>query len=134
MDLYRILALIAVITFVIYVIFNVIYLIDLRRTSIALRRFINRTDENLSPALAELRLTLQDLRKVTADVSSLTERMRSAAGALVTVEKTVEHLYNYYREGLGQSAQVNIAAIKTGLRVGVANLFKNLKSKKEGSA
>ena len=65
MDLYRILALIAVITLVIYVVFNIVYLIDLRRTSIALRRFINRTDENLTPALVELRLTLQDLRKVT---------------------------------------------------------------------
>jgi hypothetical protein len=134
MDLYRTLAVIAVITFVIYVAFNIIYLIDLRRTSVALRRFINRTDENLIPALDELRLTLHDLRKVTSDVSSLSERMRSAAGALVTVEKTIEHLYSYYREGLGQSAQVNMAAIKAGLRVGVASLFKNFKSKKEGSA
>jgi hypothetical protein len=134
MDLYRILTIIAVITFVVYAAFNIIYLIDLRKTSIALRRFINRTDENLIPALDELRLTLQDLRKVTSDVSSLTERMRSAAGALVTVERTIGHLYSYYREGLGQSAQVNMAAIKAGIRVGVTNLFKNLKSKKEGSA
>jgi hypothetical protein len=134
MDLYRILAVIAVVTFVIYAAFNIIYLIDLRKTSVALRRFINRTDENLIPALDELRSTLQDLRKVTSDVSSLTERMRSAAGAILTVERTIEHLYSYYREGLGQSAHVNMAAIKAGLRVGVANLFRNLRSKKEGSA
>lgn len=134
MDLYRILALIAVATLVVYVAFNIIYLVDLRRTSIALRRFINRTDENLTPALVELRLTLQDLRKVTADVSSLTERMRSAAGALLTVERTVENLYSYYREGLGLSAQTNVSALKAGLRAGVVSLFKNFKSRKEDQA
>ena len=134
MDLYRILALIAVITLVIYVVFNIVYLIDLRRTSIALRRFITRTDENLTPALVELRLTLQDLRKVATDVSAVTERVRSAAGALVTVEKTIENLYSYYREGLGLSTQANVSALKAGLKAGVGNLLRNLKTKKEGSA
>ncbi len=134
MDLYRILALIAVITFVVYAVFNIVYLIDLRRTSIALRRFIVRTDENLTPALVELRLTLQDLRKVTADVSSLTERMRSASGALLTVERTVENIYRYYREGLGQSAQANVSALKAGFRAGVASLIRTLGASKEGSA
>jgi hypothetical protein len=84
--------------------------------------------------LIELRLTLQDLRKVTTDVSSLTERMRSAAGALLTVERTVENLYSYYREELGESAQANVSALKAGLRAGVVSLFRNWRAKKEGSA
>lgn len=132
MTIYETLAVIAVITLVVYAAFNIIYLIDLRRTSLAVRQFIARTEENLHPALAELRLALADMRKVSADISALTDRLRSVTGALVRVEKTVEHLYDFYREGFSQSA--NMAALKAGVTVGVVNLFKNLKAKKEESS
>lgn len=128
MNIYEILATIAVVTLVIYAAFNIIYLIDLRRTSLAIRQFITRTEENLNPALAELRLALADIRKVSADVSALTDRLRSVTGSLIRVERTIEHLYGFYRES------ANIAALKAGVRAGVVNLFKNLKTKKEGTS
>lgn len=132
MTLYEILAVIAVVTLVIYASFNIIYLIDLRRTSLAIRQFIARTEENLNPALAELRLALADIRKVSADISALTDRARSVTGTLIRVEKTIEQLYSFYRQGFSQSA--NMAALKAGVTAGVVNLVKNLKTKKEGSS
>ncbi len=134
MTFYQILATIAVIIFLVYTVFNIVYLVDLRRTSVALRQFILRTEENLNPALAELRLTLQDIRKVTKDLSALSERLRAAAGTIITIEKTIQGLYAYYREGFAETANTNIAALKAGVKAGVANFIKSMKSKKEGSA
>lgn len=123
----QILLIIAVITFIIYVVFNIIYLIDLRKTSVALRHFIIKTEENLNPALNELSRTLEEIRKVTYDVSAVVERLRTAAGAIVTVEKSIRNFYGYYKEGLGRAAQANMASLKAGLKAGVVNLVKNLK-------
>lgn len=130
----EILIAIGVITFIIYTVFNIIYLNDMRKTSFALRQFITKTEANLHPALAELRQTLADIRKVTDDVAAVMERLRTAAGAIITVEKSIQSLYWYYREGLGHAAQANIAGLKAGVKAGVINLLKNLKYKKEGSS
>lgn len=127
----QILLVIAVVTFIVYVVFNIIYLIDLKKTSVALRNFIIRTEENLNPALNELSRTLEDIRKVTYDVSSVVERLRVAVGAIVTVEKGIRGLYEYYREGLAPTAQANIAGLKAGVKAGVVNLFKNLKKQQK---
>ncbi|OGW41571.1 MAG: hypothetical protein A2010_18565 [Nitrospirae bacterium GWD2_57_9] len=134
MIIYEILAVVAVITFVIYAVFNIIYLIDLRKTTRALRDFIAKTDENLNPALVDLKIVLKDVRKVTGDIAALSDRLRTTAGAIVTVEKAVQHVYGYYREGLSQSANANLAAVKAGLRAGVVSLVRNLKTKKEASS
>lgn len=130
----QILLIIAVVTFIIYVVFNIIYLIDLRKTSVALRHFVVKTEENLNPALHELSRTLQEIRKVTYDVSSLVESLRVAIGAIVTVEKGIRSLYGYYKEGLAPAAQANMASLRAGVKAGVINLFKNLKKQKEGSS
>lgn len=132
MTLIEILLTLGIITFIVYAIFNVIYLIDVRKTSSALRQFIIKTEENLNPALAELTRTLEDIKKVTGDISVLVEKLRAAIGVILSVEKGIESLYGYYRHGLGQAAQSNISGLKAGLRAGVLSLLKNLKTKKEG--
>jgi uncharacterized protein YoxC len=129
----QILLTIGLITFIVFAIFNIIYLIDLRKTSVALRRFITKTDENINPALEELRRTLADIRKITGEVSAVAEKLRVAVGAVVTVEKGIQSLYAYYKSGVGQAASANISGIKAGVKAGVINLLKNLRHK-EGSS
>ncbi len=131
MSLNQILATIALVIFIIYAVFNIIYLIDLRKTSLALRQFVAKTEENLNPALIELRLALEDIRKITSDAAVLTQKLRTAAGTIVTVEKSIQTLYGFYRDSFGQSANANISAVKAGVKAGVVNLLKNLKAKKE---
>jgi hypothetical protein len=128
MTLNNILVTIGLIALVIYAIFNILYLIDLRKTSVAMRQFIAKTDENLNPALTELRYTLAEIRKLTGDISITIEKLRTAASAIISVEKIIEHLYGYYREGFSQSAQ----GLRAGFKAGVISLVKNLKRKKDG--
>jgi hypothetical protein len=92
MTLIEILLTLGVITFIVYAIFNVIYLVDVRKTSSALRQFIIKTEENLNPALAELTRTLEDIKKVTGDISMLVERLRAAIGVILSLEKGIERL------------------------------------------
>ncbi len=134
MNINELLLAVGVIIFIIYAVFNIIYLIDLRKTSFAMRQFIAKTETNLDPALSELRRTLGDIRKVTDDVSTLIERLRAAVGTVAAVEKSIRTIYSYYKEGFGQAAQANVAGLKAGVKAGIVNLVKNLKDKKkEGS-
>jgi hypothetical protein len=50
MTINEILVAIGVVAFIIYASFNIIYLIELRRTSFALRQLIKGTEENIHPA------------------------------------------------------------------------------------
>ncbi len=134
MTLNEMLLTIGLIAFIVYAVVNILYLIDLKKTSSAVRQFITNTEQNLNPALIELRATLEDFRKMTGDVSAVTEKARSAVDAVVSFEKGIEQLYGYYRENFSQTAQANIAGLKAGVKAGFTNLIKNLKEKKEGSA
>ncbi len=131
--MYLVLAFIAVATFVVYAVFNVLYLMDLKKTSHAVRRFVVQTENTLIPALAEMRTTLEEVKKVASDVSLVTDKLRTAANAIVTVEKTIQDVYSYYRKGFGETASANVSAVKAGIMTGVLTLVKNLKTKKEES-
>ncbi len=134
MTLNEMLLTVGLISFIVYAVVNILYLIDLKKTSTSVRHFIAKTEQNLHPALFELRATLADFRKVAGDVSAVTEKTRSAVDLIASLEKNIEHLYVSYRENFGQSAQANMAGIKAGVKAGFASLIKNLKDKKEGSA
>lgn len=125
---------IGIVIFIVYAVFNIVYLIDMRKTSIAMRQLIAKTGENLSPALEELTHAVADIRKMTEDASQLLEGFRAAVGAIITVEKGVQNVYHYYRTNFRQSAQSNVSGIKAGVRAGVVNFLSSLKNKKEGSS
>lgn len=130
----EILVTIGVVTLIVYTVFNIIYLNDLRKTSLALRRFIAKTEEELHPALLELRRTLEDIRKVSDDISSVAAGLQKAINTIISVERGIKSLYGYYREGLGQTAQSSVAGLRAGVKAGVISLIKNLKDKKEASS
>ena len=56
------------------------------------------------------------------------------AETVARVEKTVNGLYEYYKEGLGEAARANIAGLKAGVKAGVVTLLKDLNNRKEGSS
>jgi hypothetical protein len=123
---------IGIVVFIIYATFNIVHIIEMRRTSVALRQLIERTEENLHPALAALRGVLEDIGKATYDVAVLTRSLREVAEKVVRVENTVNGLYQYYKEGLGKAARANIAGLKAGVKAGIVTLRRDLNERKEG--
>lgn len=125
---------IGIVVFVIYAGFNISNIIEMRRTSSALRQFIKRTEENLHPALTALRGILEDIGKATYNIAVLTRSLREVAETVARVEKTVNGLYEYYKEGLGEAARANIAGLRAGVKAGVVTLLKDLNNRKEGAS
>lgn len=132
MTMNEILVAIGVVAFIIYASFNIIYLIELRRTIFALRQLIKRTEENLHPAFAEVKHILEDVGKATYNVVALTENVQEIAGSVAVVEKSIKKLYRSYKEGISDTTRANIAGMKAGVKTGVVTLFENLMAKKEG--
>ncbi len=125
---------IGIVVFVIYAAFNIANSIEMRRTSIALRQLIRRSEENLHPALSALRGILEDIGKATYNIAMLTKSLREVAETVARVENTVNGLYEYYKEGVGEAARANIAGLKAGVKAGMTTLLKDLNDRKEGSS
>ncbi len=125
---------IGIIVFIIYAAVNIFYLIDLRRTSVAVRELIKNTAENLNPAVAELRGTLGNIRKMTDEINILTRYVRLAAVSAAALEKGLGKFWEYYKDDVGAVVSANIAGLKAGVKTGVVTLVRNLKDGKGGSS
>ncbi len=130
----EILLAIGLVVFIIYASFSIAQTIELRRTSMALRHMIARTEESLQPPLAAARGILENVKKSTDNVFILTEQVREMVEAVRRVEQSVTSLYEYYLDGMGESARANIAGLKAGVQAGVSTLLRDLSDKKEGSS
>ena len=120
--------------FIIYAAFNIASSIEIRRTSVAFRQLISRTESNLHPALASLRGILEDVGKTTAEIAVLSERVREVSETVTRFEKSLRELYDYYEVGLGEAARANIAGLKAGVKAGMVTLLRDLNNRKEGSS
>ncbi len=125
---------IGITAFIIYAAVNIFYIIDLKRTSVAVREFIKNTAENLNPAAAELRGTIENIRKMTDEIGILTRNVRLVVDTTAAVEKGVKKLWEYYKDDVGAVVGANIAGLKAGVKTGVVTLVRKLKDGKGGSS
>ncbi len=125
---------IGIIVFIMYAVINILYIIDLRRTSVAARELIKNTGENLNPALDELRCTLENIRKMSDEIGILTRYVRLVAVSAAVLEKGLGRFWGYYKEDIGAAVGANIAGLKAGVKTGVVTLVRNLKERKGGSS
>jgi ABC-type transporter Mla subunit MlaD len=97
------------------------------RTSTAVRGFLKNTEGNLNAALIELRGTLQNLSKITSDISTVTEEVRQVTDIVANLEKDAQSLFQYVKNELATNTAANFAGMKAGVKTGVATLVKTLK-------
>ncbi|MDA8424156.1 MAG: hypothetical protein M0Z89_12555 [Nitrospiraceae bacterium] len=124
---------IGVTAFIIYAAFNIFYVMELRRTSFAVRQLVEKAGENIHPTLVALRRALEDIGTVTDNVAELSKSLREAADAVTAAEKRIKALYLAYEDGISEAARANIAGVQAGIKAGVGTLLKGLKSKEGGS-
>jgi methyl-accepting chemotaxis protein len=122
-----------IVVFIIYAVVNIAGLIEINRSARALRQFIRKTEEEFQPTLSSARGVLGDIEKATHSVVDLSEKIREVTEALTRVEHSIRELYAYYKDGLSEAAQANIAGLKAGVKAGVVTLLKDLNDRKEGS-
>jgi uncharacterized protein YoxC len=112
--------------FVLYAGFNIAYLVSVKRTSDDMRAFLKGAGDNVNETLRELRTSLENLRRIIGNVNAVTADVREISDAAVGLERSVQDLIRYVKQGIGQAAEANIAGLKAGISTGVATLVKNL--------
>jgi uncharacterized protein YoxC len=117
---------IGVAAFVIYAGFNIAYLASMKRTSERVNDFVRDTEENVNTTLRELSGALQNVRRISANVSEVSEDVRQISHRVAGLEKSMLQSLVYMKDRLGSAAEANIAGLKAGITTGVATLVKNL--------
>jgi uncharacterized protein YoxC len=112
--------------FVVYAVFNIVYLMSMKRTSERVGVFLANTEGNVNAALEELKGTLENMRKVIGDIGAVTADVRQISDTVAGLEKDIRGVYQYVKEGLGSAAGANIAGLKAGITTGVATLVKSM--------
>jgi len=82
MDVISISVAIVAATFLVLAVFAIPAFIEARRTAVAAREFLDRTDMELQPALRDLRLIIDDLKFVVAEASEKTGDIKTFMEAL----------------------------------------------------
>jgi hypothetical protein len=78
MSILEIILAIGVVTFIIYTVFQIVYLLELRRTSRTLRIFIENIDKSIQPSLEELGSAVKNLRQTTENATAISRNLRDA--------------------------------------------------------
>ena len=124
---------IGVAAFIVYAIFNVTYIMSMKRMSEKVERFLSDVEGNLNTTLVELKGTLENTRKFTADMSAVTADVREIADAVVSLQRSVRELYQQIQEGVASTTEANLAGLKAGIKTGVMTLVRNINIQQERS-
>ena len=122
--------LIGVVAFIIYAAFSIAFLLDMRRTNVALRSFLMNTEGNLNDALQELKGTLENTNNITANISGITRDVREITDTVVTVEQGMKRLYGKVKDDVSAATEANLAGLKAGIATGVVALVRSLKERR----
>ncbi len=117
---------IGVAAFVVYAVFQIMYIRSMKRASDRMAEFFQNIEANLSGTLSELRDTLENMKKITGNVREVTEDVRQIAGTAASVERNIRVMYRSAKESLGTATEARIAGLKAGIRTGVVTLVRNL--------
>ena len=94
------------------------FIIDLRRTSCALREFIKSTEETLAPAMIELKLTMQSVRSVHEDVGAIVRDARDITDSVSDISQNIKKLSGIAGE-LGAGMSSTVVGLRAGVREGI---------------
>jgi uncharacterized protein YoxC len=112
--------------FIIYSVCIVYAMRSVIRMSSTINDFIRRTEGKMESGISELRETLGNMRKITGDISAVTEEVKRLYHTVAAMEENLENIYGSIKDGLG-TAETNIAGLKAGIKTGVVTLVKNIK-------
>jgi hypothetical protein len=119
-----------VVVFIIYAVVSIVYQVSAYRTTVVLRQFFTQTSGDMLAMLAELRVTLENFRKISDNVTVVTGEVREITSSVTNLKHEVRTLYGFIRDRAGAEAKADLAGIKAGIRTGVATLVKGLKEER----
>lgn len=119
-----------IIVFIIYAIFSIAYQVSAYRAAVALRQFIDLSSKDSLAVLAELRVTLENFRRISDNVTGVTEDVREITSSVADIQQEVRTLYGIIKGAAGAEARADLAGLKAGIRTGVATLVQGIKEER----
>jgi len=121
---------IGVVVFIVFAIVSIVYQVNSYRTATAFRQFIRQSSGDMQSVLAELRVTLENFRKITNNVNVVTEDVREIMNSVVNVQRDVRTMYSFIKETVGGTVKADLAGLKAGVKTGMETLVKNLRAER----
>lgn len=121
---------IGVVVFIVFAIVSIAYQVSAYRAASALRQFMRQSSGDMQHVLSELRVTLENFRKITDNVSGVTEDVREISNSVADLQRDVRTLYSFIRETVGGAVKADLAGLKAGVKTGMETLVKNLKAER----
>ena len=130
----QVLLVIGVVSIVILVAYCVYLILDLRKTSVALRKTIESTNTELSPALRELKETLVHVNKIGGNAAAVSGTARQITDTVEDLERTVRRFLDRHREVLGEAAEGHLSGLKAGITSAIQALLSQRAGGEGGTA
>ena len=107
--------------------------LQIRRTSHRLEEFITTAEIELRPALVDLKETLHNLNRTSAEVRESVERLQGSLAAMEELGQAVHFLGRLLRRGVTPRL-ITASSVLTGTRVGLKYLLQSFfrEEKEEG--
>ena len=122
---------IGVVVFIIYAVVSIAYQVNNYRTASAVRQFITLSSGDVLAVLAELKVTLENFKKISANITAVTEGVRNVTSTVTGLQQEVRTMYSFIKDRAGAEARADLAGLKAGIRTGVATLVKRSQRRKE---
>lgn len=116
--------------FTVYVAFAIASAISIKRTSDRMREFLD-DGGSLNSALSEFRATLENMKKISSDISEVTADIKQVSHGVADAEKMLHDRLVSLDQSLSSSVEANIAGLKAGVAAGMESLVRNSTSRKE---
>jgi hypothetical protein len=119
-----------VVIFILYALVSIAYQVNAYRAAAALRQLVTLSSRDTLAVLAELRVTLGNFRKISDNVTVVTEDVREITSSVADLQQEVRTLYRVMKDTAGVEARADLAGLKAGIRTGVATLVKGIKEER----
>ena len=122
---------IGLVVFIIYAVVSIACQVNNYRTAAAVRQFITLSSGDVLAVLAELKVTLENFKKISANITAVTEGVRNVTSSVTGLQQEVRTMYSFIKDRAGVEARADLAGLKAGIRTGVATLVKRSQRRKE---
>ncbi len=108
----------------------VYFIIEARGTVKELRKFLKNMDENLVPAIEELRRSLKSMRNITDNITSVTEDVKTFSCSVREAGNDVVNLTKIVK-GVASSSFFCLSGFKAGMKAATGVLLRDFFKKSE---
>jgi uncharacterized protein YoxC len=121
---------IGIIGFLISVVFIIYAAIELRKAATSINSFLKVTEQKIVPVLEEAEYSLKNIKKISNDVSTVTDSVKNISFALGETAENIRNLSNFVEE-IRKGVSLRVLGLKAGVKTAMNVLIHEIKKQKK---